>query len=178
MPEPKTGNLMRRKEILKKGLLYHAVHGLCRIDRMIQQNHSGEKVLCYSLVPNIGNQMRIRFIIGTHDLEASGFHTLISIKEANEILDYFKTGASRAAQTHPAWTLAQNILSFSLEGAVSKDQRKRQVLKYSAKGLVGELAFVLKTTLKQASEKIQDNLRKTSKVNLVVTSALVEAADD
>lgn len=60
----------------------------------------------------------------------------------------------------------------------AKDQRKRQKLEQSAKGLVGELAFVLKMTLKETASRIQKSLGNASKINRSVLVALANASED
>ena len=170
---------MRHKKIVAGDLLYHAVHGLCRLDRMIKQNQSGTKTLCYALVPKTTNKMKIRFVIAATDIEVSGFHGLISAKEANQILDYLNAGdGSTAVQTNQTWVLAQNILNFSSDKFGTRDQRKRKILEHSVKGLVGELACVLKMTLKETVARVQKNLGGISKINLTVLAALTHAAED
>ena len=122
--------------------------------------------------------MKARFIIAVTDIETSGFHGLLSIKEAIEVLDYLKAGDSRAVQTNPTWALAQSILSFSSGKFKTKDPRKRQMLERSVKGLVGELACVLKMTLKETTARVQKSLGTLSQINLSVLSALAHAAED
>ncbi len=182
MPQPK---------IAQGDLLYHAVHGLCRMDKMTKEKQGGKDVIMYSLVPKVANRMKMRFTIAATDLEASGFHTVVSLKEANKILDYLKAGDKEAipaesapravsafAQPVETWGLAQTILSFAREKFEAKDQRKRQMLERSAKGLVGELAFVFKSSLKETAEKVQSSLGKPSKVNPSVLLALTNAGDE
>ena len=52
------------------------------------------------------------------------------------------------------------------------------MLERSAKGLVGELAFVFKSTLKEAATKVQKSLGNTSKINPLVLVALAHASED
>ncbi len=171
---------MVQAEIAQGDLLYHAVHGLCRIDRMIQQIQSGKKVQCYSLVPKIANKMKMRFIIGVDSIEDSGFHTLIPLKEANQILEYLKAGDSGAlaARQNEIWGFAQAILAFSQGEMDVKDQRKRQLLERSVKGLLGELAFVFSMTLKETAARIQKSLGSISKINPSVITAFARAVED
>ena len=182
--------LMVQEEKVRGDLLYHAVHGLCRVDEIIQENQSGREVSCYSLVPKAASQMKTRFIIATADVETSGFHALVSRKEANKILDYLKAGdkkttlptitpktASSFAWQNQTWGLARAILSFSHEKFEAQDQRKRQLLERSAKGLVGELALVFKITLKETAARVQKSLGNTSKINPSVLVALAHAGD-
>ena len=161
-------------------LLYHAVHGLCRIDRIIKEKQSGKEVLRYSLVPKVTNKMKMRFIIGSDDMQISGFHTLVSVKEANQVMDYLKAGDPAAAFGGPneAWSFAQAILSFSADKTEAKDQRKRQALQRSVKGLLGELAFVFNLPLKETADRIKKSLGSPSKVSPLVTAALVNAVED
>ena len=169
-----------QEKITEGDLLYHAVHGLCRMDKVIKQNHSGKKGLCYSLVPKVTNKMKMRFVIDVEDIEASGFHTLVSLKEANRILDYLRAGDGAANPPVPneTWNLAQAILSFSHDKIEAKDQRKRQMLARSVKGLLGELAFVLKITLKETAARIQKCLGSTAKISPLVVAALTNAVED
>jgi len=179
------------EEIVEGALLYHAVHGLCRMDKIIKQNQSGKEVLYYSLVPKTADKTKTRFIINAADMKASGFHVLVSLKEANKILEYLKAGniaatpsgaapktVSSFAQQNQTWSLAQGILSFSHDKFEAKDQRKRQMLERSARGLVGELAFVFKITLKETAARVQKSLGNTSKINPSVLVALAHAGED
>ena len=183
---------MIQKKTVEGDLLYHAIHGLCRVDKIIKQKQSGQEVLSYSLVPKMANVMKVRFIITVAGLQASGFHVLVSLKEANKILDYLKTGKAAVipaavdpktasysfSEQSQAWDLAQAILSFSHDKFEAKDQRKRQRLELSAKGLVGELALVFRTTLKEAADIIQKNLGNPSKINPLVLTALAHTSED
>src|SRR3989338_3801133 len=140
--------------ITEGDLLYHAVHGMCRVVEVDKQKLLGKQVLYYSLVPKAASQMKSRFIIEATGMEASGFHALVSLKEANKILGYLKTrgkttslpaanskATSFIAGQNQAWGFAGVIRSFSREKFEGKDQRKRQLLERSARGLVGELAL-------------------------------------
>lgn len=172
-------------------LLYHAVHGVCRVDRINKQKQSGKEVLTYSLVPKAANQMKVRYVIAATDMGISGFHLFVSVREANKILEYLKAGDIEAvpsgvdpkavpssASQNQTWGLAQGILSFSHDKFEAKDQRKRQMLERSAKGLVGELAFVFKSTMKEAAVRVRKNLAHTSKINPSVLVALAHASED
>lgn len=165
------------KKIVEGDLLYHTIHGLCRMERVIQENRSGKEILCYTLVPKVKQRMKLRFVIPLDEVEASGFHTLVSIKEANGILDYLKAGDGTAAQTNQTWILAQNLLSFSSEQINARDQRKRQILEHSARGLVGELAYVLKITLSETVDLVRKSLGKISRINPPVLTALAHAGE-
>ena len=176
--------------IAQGDLFYHSVHGLCRVDEISKQKQSGKQTIYYALVPKVASQMKTRFVIAAGDMEISGFHTLISPREANKILDYLKVGDKKtappvmtfktpsSAEQNKAWSLARAILSFSHEKFEGQDQRKRQMLERSAKGLVGELAFVFKITLKETASRIQKSLGNASKINPSVLMALSEAGED
>lgn len=147
-----------------------------------KQKQSGRETLRYSLVPKAVNRTKMRFIIAGAEMKVSGFHLLISLKDANEILEYLEAGDIAAlppsALQNEAWDLAQAILSFSRENLEVKDQRKRQVLERSAKGLVRELAFVFKMTLKETAARIRKSLGDAPKINPSVLVALVHASED
>lgn len=165
------------KELVRQDLLFHPVHGLCRVDRVTRQSRPGGTVPCYSLVPKTMSKMKVRFIIAAPEMEVSGFHKVISTKEANKILDYLKAGDSGADQTDQTWTLARNILSFAKDKLKTRDQRKRQLLEHSIKGLVGELACVFHLSLNEAASRIEKNLTRISKKNPLVIAALGRAAE-
>ena len=170
---------MSQKEMVTGDLLYHTVHGLCRVDEIAKENHSGRDVLCYSLVPNTANRMKVRFVVSVVDIQASGFHAPVSLKEAREILGYLRAGVLAAATAEDqAWVFAKAILSSSRDNLEFKDARKRQMLERSAKGLVGELAFVLKTTLKEMAASVQKSLGNTSQISPMVLTALAHAGQD
>ncbi len=190
--EPKKEKrLMTQDTIVQGDLLYHAVHGLCRVDQLTKQKQAGKEVRSYSLVPKVTNKMKIRFTITDKDMVASGFHALVSTKEANEILEYFKAGDITAvprgvepkalpdfAQDNQTWGLAQALLSFSHDNMEIKDQRKRQMLERSAKGLLTELSFVFKTSLKETAVKVRKSLASAAKVNPLVLAAIENACED
>ena len=183
--------IQERAKIVEGDLLYHPVHGTCRVNQISKQGQSGKQLLYYSLVPRLIGRMKVRFVISAGDMETSGFHALVSRKEANRILDYLKEGdrtnllfntnpktSSSFAEQNQTWNLARAILSFSYEKFEAKDQRKRHILERSAKGLIGELASVFKITLKEASSRVQDSLGEASKINPLVLLALAEIGRD
>ena len=161
-------------EIVQGDLLYHSVHGLCRVREIIKE----KKILYYSLVPKTTSHMKVRFVIAISDIETSGFHLLVSLKEANEILDYFKAGDLTEVQDKQTWALAKAILSFSRDKSEVKDQRKRQALERSANGLVRELALVLEVSVEEAAARVRKSLGRASKINPLVLDALSHAIDD
>lgn len=179
---------MAQEQIIQGDLLFHAVHGLCRVNEIMKQSESGEKVVCYSLVPKVVERMKVRFIITAGNMEASGFHLLVSLKEANEILQYLKAGntgarlkleaVSSLSQENQIWVLAKALLSFAHDNWDAKDKRTRQMLDRSAKGLVGELAFVFKMTLEEMAEKIRKSLGEVSTINPLVLGALAHVGVD
>lgn len=176
---------MIREKLVRDGLMYHSAHGLCRIDRIMKESREGKEVLCYALVPKTYSRMKVRFVIADADIEASGFHPLISPAEANKILDYLKAGDMAAdfkditpeaglafeLSSHP-WGLAKGILTFSRHTPEIKDQKKRQTLERFARGLVEEFAIVFKTTTKESSTQILRSLGNRAKINPLVLVAL------
>ncbi len=170
---------MIQKKIVRDDLLYHMVHGLCRVNQVTKESQSGREVLSYSLVPKMPTRMKVRFVISAVDMEASGFHSPVSPKKANEILEYLKAGNSTAvAEEDQTWNLAKTIFSSSHDSPEIKDTKKRQILERSAKGLVGELAFALKMTMKETATKVQKSLGDASKISPMVLSALAHAGED
>lgn len=170
---------MSQKELATGDLLFHAVHGACRVDTIVNENHSGREVRCYSLVPKTANRMKVRFVVSVVDIQASGFHAPISLKEAREILEYLKAGVLTAVpDKEQAWALARAILSSQHDKPELKDAKKRQMLERSAKGLVGELAFVFKMTLKDAAADVQRSLGNVSQISPMVLAALTQAGKD
>ena len=85
---------------------------------------------------------------------------------------------SPATPQDQAWGLAQSLQAFAHDKFETKDQRKRQALERSARGLVGELSCVFKTTLKKTADRIQKSLGRTSRINPSVLSALALAGED
>jgi hypothetical protein len=178
---------MKKEKIENGHLLYHPIHGLCRVERVTRPSPPTQGGLSYSLVPKVASKMKSRFVISAADLEISGFHGLVSPREANKILHYLKAGNGKS---HPetdgssshlqdqAWGLARALQTFAYDKFEAKDQRKRQALERSAKGLVGELSCVFKTTLKKAADKVLKNLGPASKINPSVLSALALAGED
>jgi hypothetical protein len=128
---------------------------------------------CFMLEPKVPTKMKTRYIVAVEQMPHSGFHLLVSPKEAEQILGYLKEGDVLAPATanatdgtfNSAWVLAKEILFF-LKGSFNpKDPRKRQALDRSVKGLVGEFAHVFKITLKEAADKILRSLKVESRTN-------------
>jgi len=177
---------MKKNKLVNGDLLYHSIHGLCRVERVTRLSQPGQKGLSYSLVPKVATRMKARYVISDTDLEISGFHSLVSPKEANKILSYLKAGNSKnlpemAASPNlqeQAWGLARALQTFAYDKFEAKDQRKRQALERSAKGLVGELSCVFKLTLKKTADRVLKNLGHASRINPSVLSALTLAGED
>ena len=177
---------MKKGKITSGSLLYHPVHGLCRVERVTPPDQYSQGGPSYSLVPRVVAKMKSRFVISEADLEVSGFHGLVSPREANKILLFMKKGPGKkrpVAEAAPsprdqAWGLAQAILSFAHEKFEAKDQRKRQALEHSAKGLVGELSCVYKFSLKKTADRIIKSLGRASQINPSVLTALALAGED
>lgn len=168
------GALMMKKPIIKDDLLFHSVHGLCRvasINRAIPPSEAS-----YSLLPIPTNRAKVRFTIPLSSLENSGFSKLISVKQANAILEYFRTGEKKDSENGPAWILAEILRAESFSKDPAKDARKRQRLEQSVKGLAGELAFVLKLDMKETAAKIRKNLG--SSINPLVLTVLSNVDTD
>lgn len=169
---------MKPEKLERHDLLFHPAHGLCRIDTVTRQRGAAGPALSYSLVPKMMSRMKVRFFISEADLEASGFHKIISVKEAHQILGYLKTGDSGTEQTGQTWKLARNILCFSKDKINTRDQRKRQQLEHSMKGLVGEIACVLQLRIKDAAARIEKSLAPALlKGNPLLLAALGRAAE-
>ena len=179
------------EKIVQGDLLYHSVHGLCRVNEIIKQN-AGSKDVVYSIVPKLPTQMKVRFVVSKNDIPVSGFHSPVSLKEANQILEFLKKGdkavnaaiADRKAAAPPivqeteTWALAKAISSCSKEKSDAKDQRKRQMLERSARGLVRELAFVMAITVQETVNRVRRSLSHASKINPLVLAALTQAVED
>lgn len=176
---------MKKEKIENGHLLYHPIHGLCRVERVTRPTPPNPGGLSYSLVPKVATKMKARFVISAADLEVSGFHGLVSPKEANKILNYLKAGNgkdlpetnSQEDLQNKAWGMARTLQTFAYDKFEAKDQRKRQALERSAKGLVGELSCVFKTSLKKTADKVLKNLG-TSRINPLVLSAVALAGED
>ncbi|MFA5167679.1 MAG: hypothetical protein WC530_04025 [Candidatus Omnitrophota bacterium] len=177
---------MKKEKIANGDLLYHPIHGLCRVERVTPPGPYDQGGPSYSLVPKIAPKMKSRFVISAVDLGISGFHGLVSPREAKKILHYLKAGNGKG---HPetnsssnlqdqAWGLARALQTFAYDKFEAKDQRKRQALERSAKGLVGELSCVFKLTLKKTADRVLKNLGHASRINPSVLSALTLAGED
>ena len=156
--------------IVKNDLLFHSAHGLCRVAAMTRSVQAKE--LSYTLLPVANNKGKIRFVVLENALKDSGFSKLVSVKEGHAILEYFKTGKKEDSKGRQAWKLAMLIGSESCSKNSVKDARKRQQVDRAVQGLTGELAFVLKMTLKEIAGKIQKNLGRIADINPLVLTAL------
>lgn len=162
--------------VAKHDLLFHSAHGLCRVVGISRSPESVEA--SYSLLPVSSNNAKVRFIVPESSLENSGFSKPISVKEANAVLAYFKTGDKKDSHNGQAWTQSVMIWTESQGKTSMKDARKRQRLERSVKGLIGELAFVLNITAREIAGMIQKNLESLTQINPVVLAALANASKD
>lgn len=170
--------------------LYHAVHGLCRVAEVLKKKDSGKETISYALVPKIFNPWNLRYVLAKEHMEGSGFHALISLAEAKAILGYFRKGVfdipvipseerqRSFAEVHDTWALAKSILAAARQELVAKDQKRRQILERSARGLVLELAIVLQLPVKEAISQICQSLETTGKMHPLVKTALTNAGQD
>lgn len=170
-------------------LLYHAIHGLCRVSETSKSaDKDGKETVNYTLVPHIAKSGNQRFGFGAHDLEVSGFHALITKAEAQAILDYFRKGrivdlsAQVKLKTVPnystdiqTWALAETLLSCAHDNIAAKDLRRRRTLERAARGLICEMAHVFQIPIKEAGDQVRKSLECTHKVDPLVLAAIHNA---
>lgn len=161
------------KLISEKELLFHPVHGLCRVLEVHHKANPEESSCFLSPIPQ--SRSRSRFTVPLKLLESSGFNRMVSAKEALHILNYFKTGEKKKSAKGHAWTLAEALRNEACSKEVSKDKRKIQQINQMAKSMVCELAIVLQLTTSETLLKVQENLEPLSKVNPLVLTALANA---
>ena len=159
-----------KAKVAKDDLLFHSVHGLCRVAAVSTPPSVPE--ISYTLIPVTLTHAKVRFTVPKNSLESSGFNKLIKTKDAKEILEYFRTGVKKNSAGGSAWLLAMTIWTEACSKESVKDVRRRQRLERSVHGLAEELALVLKTSAFEIAEKMQDNLSKMTVVNPVVLAAL------
>jgi RNA polymerase-interacting CarD/CdnL/TRCF family regulator len=186
--------VLMSKKIGAGDLLYHAVHGLCRVREVIRKKEANQEVVYYSLVPKVPGQMKFSLMIDGRGIEASGFHAPVTPKEANKILEYLKTASAAPvenrleeikekndrsfAEHNTTWALAKCILNCSRNEMQAKDQKRRQNLDRAAAGLVKELAFALKISVQDVVAKVQKSLEQHSKVHPLVITALQNSVEE
>ncbi|MFA6601195.1 MAG: hypothetical protein WC352_09545 [Candidatus Omnitrophota bacterium] len=159
-----------RAPIAKDDLLFHFVHGLCRVAQVFPADRKAE--LSYSLLPVAVSQAKVRFLIPQSSMEESGFGKLITAREARDILDFFKTGTKKDSQCNQAWMQASLIRSEARSREPIKDARKRQRLEHSVRGLAGAMALVLKVSPSRALGQIRKNLGAVARINPLVLTVL------
>ncbi len=162
-------------------LLFHAVHGMCRV-REIMSDNSGDS---YGLVPSTPSRNAYRYVIHRQHLGESGFHEPISASGAQDILDYFRTGrkAGNVPAGEPAefstWSVAESVMTCARDENQLKDLRKRSALNRNAYALVREFSCVLKITLTETVSLIHKSLRGSgAALNPAILNALEKALSD
>lgn len=158
------------KKIRKNDLMFHSVHGLCRVAEIPKGGALPENN--YSFVPVFRSRSKARFTVSKDFIETAGFNKLISAKEAAEILEYFKTGNKKDPAPGSAWELAVLLREESFSKEPQRDKRKVQRVSHSAKRLSNELAIVLQSTVREMADQIKQNLELVSKVSPMVAAAL------
>jgi len=158
------------KTILRDDMLFHPVHGVCCVVATSRAVQTQE--LSYTFAPVTQGKTKTRFMVPESALGDSGFNKLMSIKEGKAILEYFKIGKKKDSKNSQAWKLALLIWSESSSKDLMKKARRHQQMDFAVKGLTAELSFVLKMTLREVAEKIQQNLGRISEINPLVLTAL------
>jgi RNA polymerase-interacting CarD/CdnL/TRCF family regulator len=169
--------------------LYHPIHGVVRIQRITNEKRDAETVVRYTLIPQVETSMKVQYVISAEEVESSGFHAVISKKEAQKILDYLKEGelaeTPRAldfsqkiplVEQNEPWTLVKILLCCVCAQPDARERRTRQELERAAKGLVQELAFVFKTTTEETILMVREAIETKQEINPVVEHALVQIA--
>lgn len=164
---------------IRGDLLFHSIHGLCRVKEIIPEKQMDRKALYYALVPEAApiNRMSERFLIPIENLEASGFHPLVTPHQANDVLDYLKGQSRIEGKGCVIWELANEILTFCQEEPPQKNAKTRQSLERSVRGLIGELAIVFEISLVEAAAKVRKNLERSFTLSSALLVALSHAAD-
>lgn len=160
-------------KILKDDRLYHATYGLCRVASIIKAAPPEE--LSYALLPVSQTRSKARFTVPHNLLKDSGFNRLVSVQDAEAILDYFKTGEKKKSAEGNAWDLAVALRAEARNKEVTKDKRKIQQLNHLVKSLTNELALVLQLPGEEILGRIQGNLKPASRVNPLVAAVLASA---
>jgi len=169
-------NMMTKEAIKKEDVLFHPVHGLCRVSD-VKQSFDKERV-SYTLLPVNENTRNIRFVFEEDALMASKFNKLISTDEADVMLDYLKGGKRTVGSESHAWEMVELILEEATTQEPVKDQRRRQRLNQAVAGFAHELALVLQITLKEACNKIQSQLRPEPETSVLVLNAITKASEE
>lgn len=162
--------------ILKDDLLFHSVHGLCRVQGVTLATRSEET--SYALLPVSTNRAKVRFVIPQSSMENSGFRKLMTRKEAQAILDYFKSKTKKDSECGQCWMMAATIVAESGSKDFLKDARRRQAVERAVKGLCAELAFVLDATVSEIAGRIQKNLGPVASIHPLVLAALANVEKD
>ena len=176
----------KASKLLEAGsLLYHPVHGICRIQSITKEPVAGRLAPFYALVPNVRHRDRSRFVVAAADIETSGFHELVSEAETKKILQYLTSGKADEkkltgsyAEDTCTWALAEALLLCARDPMSTKDQRRRQLLDRSVRGLLREFSFVLELTVRDTSLLIQKSLGKSAKINPSVLTVLAQTVED
>lgn len=155
-------------------LLFHASHGLCRIEKISRDSEDKETTV-FVLIPVLKSFAKVRFMIPENKFEDSGFKTLMTVPEANQILDFFKTG--KKPDSGQNWDMAIHIADEAHSGQTGKDLRKRQQLGQYVKALAGEISCVLQISIQEACDRIRKNLRQQCVIKAGVLVALAEVGN-
>ncbi len=158
------------KKISKNELLFHSVHGLCRVTE-VTKKAAATPAAC-SLRPVAQTRSNSRFMVPLDLLESSGFNRMVPVQDALEILEYLKNGKKKESAEGNAWTLAVTLRTEARSKEVLKDKRKAQQINQLVKSLANEIAIVLSFTVADARQKIRESLSPDSKINPLVLAAL------
>lgn len=169
--------------------LYHPIHGVVRIQRITSEKKEGKTIARYTLIPQIESSMKVQYVISAEEVESSGFHAVISKKEAQKILDYLKEGeieeTPRAldfsqkiplVEQNEPWTLVKILLCCVCSQPDARERRTRQELERAAKGLIQELAFVFDATTEETIAMVREAIEVKQEINPVVEHAFLQIA--
>lgn len=158
------------KKIRKNDLMFHSVHGLCRVAEIPKGGALAENN--YSFVPVFRSRSKARFTVSKEFIDTAGFNKLVSAKEAAELLEYFKTGRKSDSSTGEVWELAVLLREESFSKEPQRDKRKALRVNHAAKRISNELAIVLQSTVREMADQMKQNLEAVSKVSPMAATAL------
>jgi len=125
-----------KNSITTRDLMFHGVHGLCRVTDIREDD--GDRT--FTLMPVVRPSGKVTFNIPESSLEASGFEKFITAEEGRVILDFLENGEGGEDESNDshAWQSARMLRGAARAEALAPNARERQRLDRCIRGARAE----------------------------------------
>lgn len=148
----------------RNDLFFHYVHGLYRLVT-IAKPYSKEEEIIYTLLPVEPSKVMMKFHISENCFDDSGFNAMISVREAQRVLDFLGGKKIKPREQSRVWKLAQSILEVNSASNIPETPKMRKDIERSLKSLIYQLGFILNLPVRKITNQVQDALSQSFEIS-------------